>query len=548
MLDDETTEILRKDELKGSIASNENYLLYNDSALEHAIANATEVLSRCYNVNEIYRDQEKIEEMEIRDKARLLKKNNLRFKIQRLKDKLFNELIFDDVEESSPKAIPEQNIEIVSNTVENNNSTNEIPETIDISVRPNDFRNKVSKNIKFSEKNKLIKDIKAVETEFNNEVEGNERLDPKFKVLHKVELIFPDKKPTNKKITELDIQEDKRKREYLEEEKKNEEKYANYDPSDKLHEYFSKTLKDNAKLIANPREREEIDKYLTWAPPVRQYYDNLSILYEEIENAKGSSRKIQWEVENLGQENEDDEISEDELDFMYQYNQKVTEYDAETYFQEISESMEKNKFFAPALYEIEKSEIFNQISNISNFEFDSDNFNKSVKKAISDFEARKEKFLVLEDVVSGFNYENYLMQDSGLVEESRLKAELERRKHIHRSENPEAYRGKLKLVEDKPFPKQLNRRDKRKRTFLVEGKRVVSIPPPRRSKDDPVRQKDNRKPRNEKKENERLMSNVVRQNFKNIQITDERVKMIKERYISYFGHYRVMMYPMVLDI
>jgi len=545
LLDEETTEILRNDELKGSIASNENYLLYNDSAIELAIANATEVLSRSYNMNEIVRDQEKIQEMEIREKERLLKKNNLRAKIQKLKDKLFNELIFDvDVEEKIPKAIPEQNIEIVSQTEENKNSTSEIPDTIDISVRPNDFRRRVSKNIKFSEKNKLIHDLKAVQTEFNNEEVGNERLDPKFKVLYKVELIYPDKKPTNKKITELDIQEEKRKHEYLEEEKKNEEKYSNFDPSDKLHEYFSKTLKENEKLIADPREREEIDKYLTYAPPVRQYYDNLALLYEEIENAKGSSRKIQWEIKDLGEEEVEDENDvEDELDIIYQYKQKVKDYDAETYFQEMSERMETNKFFAPVIYQIERSELLNQISNISNFEFDSDSFNQSVKKAISDFEARKEKFQILEDVVSGLNYEDYLLQDSGLVEESKLKAETERREHIQRNENPIAFQGKLKLVEDRPFPKQLNRREKRKRSFLVDGKKVVSIPPPRRNKDDPVREKDNRKPRDVKKENARLMSNVVRQNLKNIQITDERAKLIKERYISYFGHYRVLMYP-----
>jgi len=47
----------------------------------------------------------------------------------------------------------------------------------------------------------------------------------KFKILNKIELIHPEKRKDNKKHSEFDLAEDKRKHDYLEEQMKLEEKY-----------------------------------------------------------------------------------------------------------------------------------------------------------------------------------------------------------------------------------------------------------------------------------------------------------------------------------
>lgn len=39
------------------------------------------------------------------------------------------------------------------------------------------------------------------------------------------------------------------------------------------------------------------------------------------------------------------------------------------------------------------------------------------------------------------------------------------------------------------------------------------------------------------------MSNVIRQNLKNSEISKEKAVIIKERYHQYFGHLRLLMYP-----
>ena len=97
--------------------------------------------------------------------------------------------------------------------------------------------------------------------EYDEELRSQVPLDKKLKAIHDFELVHPDPKPPSfKKVTELDKEEAKRKYEYLENEKRLKEKYANYDPTDKLHDYFNKSLEENKGLITEKREREEIDK------------------------------------------------------------------------------------------------------------------------------------------------------------------------------------------------------------------------------------------------------------------------------------------------
>ena len=300
LLDEETINNLEKEEAKGSIAKNESYLLYNDESLEYAISHGLYILSKNYHLNDIYRDKEKMEELEKKEKERYARKANLRSKIKNLKEKIFNELIFEESHnEKSGKSetiqqLTNDNLEVTSdkkkkdeeNTSVNLGSSEDKVLDLKFEDQNGSSKRKIDKSIKFLDKSRIYIELKKTEKELEMEDEKKEYLDKNFKVIEKIDLVHPDKKPTNKKLSEMDIAEENRKYKYLEDEKALQKKYANYDPSDKLHNYFDKKLKENKNLITDKRERIEIEKYINSNYPVREYYDNLALYYEEIENAK----------------------------------------------------------------------------------------------------------------------------------------------------------------------------------------------------------------------------------------------------------------------
>ena len=543
LLDEETINNLEKEEAKGSIAKNESYLLYNDESLEYAISHGLYILSKNYHLNDIYRDKEKMEELEKKEKERYARKANLRSKIKNLKEKIFNELIFEESHnEKSGKSetiqqLTNDNLEVTSdkkkkdeeNTSVNLGSSEDKVLDLKFEDQNGSSKRKIDKSIKFLDKSRIYIELKKTEKELEMEDEKKEYLDKNFKVIEKIDLVHPDKKPTNKKLSEMDIAEENRKYKYLEDEKALQKKYANYDPSDKLHNYFDKKLKENKNLITDKRERIEIEKYINSNYPVREYYDNLALYYEEIENAKIEAdiiNELNKNFNDFGRNSLKDISPNNNQDpkFYQDINKDLDDSppvlaDEEEEEIKFSQGIDiDNRQFIPVIKELELYELSKEFQGITSADFNSNEFNEAVKKAIIQFESRKPIFQSYDDLIAYENFHGYYENSSYLKDKAEFIAENKRREHI-------------------------NKRDQRSKYYFIDGKKILRIPPPRRSKDDPIRLKEKRKPRDVVKENARLMSNVIRQNIKNTTISNEKALIIKERYHQYFGHPRLLMYP-----